>query len=101
VALDRMDYIDKIERYLSDTDIYISLQRNSINKLIENLKKILKFFSWLKNEYISSHIHSQLNSTNAILPRAYGLPKIHKTDYPLQIIVSSIGSSLHYLATFL
>jgi len=36
-----MDYIDKMERYLSDTDTYISLQRNPINKLTENLKKFL------------------------------------------------------------
>jgi len=42
VALDRMDYIDKMERNLSNTDTYILLQRNPINKLIENLKKILK-----------------------------------------------------------
>jgi len=41
VVLDRMDYIDKMERYLSDTDTYILLQRNPINKLTENLKKFL------------------------------------------------------------
>jgi len=55
VTLDNMDYIDKLERNLSDTDTYILLQRNPINKLIENLKKILK--RWLENEYISSYIH--------------------------------------------
>jgi len=32
---------------------------------------------------------------------AYGLPKIHKTDYPLRIIVSSLGSPLHNLASYL
>jgi len=98
VALDRMDYIDKIERYLSDTDIYISLQRNPINKLIENLKKSLKFFSWLKKGYISSHIYSQINSTNAILPRAYGLPKIHKTDYYYFIVLRTNNREVSYLA---
>jgi len=67
VTLYRMDYMDKMEKNLSDTDTYILLQRNSINKLIENLKKILKH--WLKNGYISSYIHSQLNSSNAILSR--------------------------------
>jgi len=29
------------------------------------------------------------------------LPKIHKTDYPLRMIVSSIGNPLHNLATYL
>jgi len=63
------------------------------------LKKILK--RWLENGYISSYIHSQLNSNNAILPRAYGLPKIHKPGYSLRITASSIDSPLHNFATFL
>jgi len=42
-----------------------------------------------------------LNASNAILPRAYGLPKIHKTGHPLRIIVFSIGSPLHNFASFL
>jgi len=36
-----------------------------------------------------------------ILPRAYGLPKIHKIGYSLRIIVSCSGSPLHNLALFL
>jgi len=47
VALDRMDYIDKIERYLSDTDTYISFQRNPINKLIENSYILLLAKKWI------------------------------------------------------
>jgi len=39
--------------------------------------------------------------SNAILPRAYDLPKIHKVEYPLRIIVPSTGSPLHNLALFL
>jgi len=37
------------------------------------------------------------------LSRAYDLFiwKIHKTDYPLRVIVSSINSSIHNLASFL
>lgn len=40
-------------------------------------------------------------STDGILPRAYGLPKIHKPGNPLRIIVSSINSPLYKLACFL
>lgn len=39
--------------------------------------------------------------SDGVLPRAYGLPKIHKTNCPLRIIVSSINSPLHKFATFL
>jgi len=42
-----MDYIDKIERYLSDTDTYISFQRNPINKLIENSYILLLAKKWI------------------------------------------------------
>jgi len=35
------------------------------------------------------------------IPRAYGLPKIHKTVCPLRIIVSSVNSSLYNLAYYL
>ena len=37
---------------------------------------------------------------DCILPRAYGLPKIHKENLPFRIIVSSVNSPLHNLATF-
>jgi len=50
---------------------------------------------------VSYHTYSILNSTNAILPRAYGLPKTHKEGHPLRIIISSSGSPLHNLAEFL
>lgn len=36
-----------------------------------------------------------------MLPRAYGLPKIHKPNCPLRIIVSSINSPLYNLSVFL
>jgi len=99
VALDRMEYINKMEINLADSNTYTRIQRNPINKITEHLKKTLK--RWLQKEYITDHIHARLNSTNAILPRAYGLPKIHKADRPLRTIVSSIGSPLHNLSTYM
>jgi len=74
-------------------------KRNPLNKLLQNLKIILK--RWIDCKYVSSVTYSFLNTSNAILPRAYDLPKIHKAEYPLRIIVSSIGSPLHSLALFL
>jgi len=93
VALDRMDYIVKMENYLSDTNTYSILQRNPVNKLLKNLKQLLN--RWSNSKYITTRTHNFLNSSNPILPRAYGLPKIHKQGLPLRIIVSSSGSPLH------
>jgi len=42
VALDRMDYNKKMEINLSDNNTYILVQRNPINKIIEELKRTLK-----------------------------------------------------------
>lgn len=56
---------------------------------------------WRRNEYITTAIYKQLNSTVPILPRAYGLPKVHKFNHPFRIIVSSIDSPLYSLAAFL
>jgi len=99
VALDKNEYIKNMETCLLDSDTYIKLKHNPIKKLLNELKTILK--RWNNLKYISSHTYSNLNTSNAILPRAYGLPKIHKAGYPLRIIVSSIGSPLHNLALFL
>jgi len=85
-----------MEDCLSDINIYSILQRNPVNKLLINLKELLK--RWLNSKYISIQTH---NYINLILPRAYGLPKIHKKGFPLRIIVSSSGSPLHNLATYL
>jgi len=99
VALDKNDYIKNMEICLSDSDTYTIVKRDPVNKLIKDLKTMLK--RWLNLKYISSRAHSFLQVSGATLPRAYGLPKIHKAGYPLRIIVSSTGSPLHGLATFL
>jgi len=81
VALDRVNYLNKMEAYLSDSDTYIRLKHNPVKTLLNYLKTLLKRWSSLK--YVSSYICLFLNTSNAILPRAYGLPKIHKAGYPL------------------
>jgi len=99
VALDRDVYKNKMELLLSDTNTYSILKRNPVNGLLKDLKELLK--RWLNLKYISSSIHCLLNSSNAFLPRAYGLPKIHKPGFPLRIIISSTDSPLHNLAEYL
>jgi len=99
VALDRTDYKYKMDLLLSDTTTYSILKRNPANGILKNLKTILK--RWENSKYLPSNKLSYLNSSNAVLPRAYGLPKIHKPGFPLRIIISSIDSPLHNLAKFL
>lgn len=96
MALDKHDYLQKMELLLADANTYEKLKRNPVNKMISSLKVLLK--SWKQLGYISGSIYNNLNQSVPNLPLAYGLPKIHKIEHPLRIIVSSIDSPLHNLA---
>jgi len=43
----------------------------------------------------------KLRSSDSLLPKAYGLPKIHKENAPLRVIISSINTALYPLGKFL
>ena len=56
---------------------------------------------WKKSGFIDDSTYRKLLTTNGNLSRAYDLTKIHKPDYPLRVIVSSINSPLYFLFLFL
>ncbi|KYN22070.1 hypothetical protein ALC57_05546 [Trachymyrmex cornetzi] len=99
VACDKVDYIRDMELLFSDSQTYTLLKRNPVNTIISDLLSLLK--CWKRHELISDSTYKYLYSSNKILPRAYGLKKIHKVGFPLRVIVSSTGSPLHNLASFL
>ena len=84
---------------LDDTNTYVPIQKDPIKKIIRDLHKLV--VGWKRSEYISERKYRFLNSTDGVLPRAYGLPKVHKLNCPLRIIVSSTGTPLHSLAKYL
>lgn len=98
VALDKDDYLRKMNDLLSDSDTYIVVKRDPTNKIISSLRDLLN--RWRKRDFIFSNTALRLHS-DGVLPRAYGLPKIHKNNVPLRIIISSINSPLHSFATYL
>lgn len=57
--------------------------------------------TWHDNDVIDEVSYKGLICTSDNLPRCYELPKIHKTDFPLRIIVSAIGSPLYNVVSFL
>lgn len=99
VALDKDKYIREMELTLSDEDTYVTINKNPIKKVENILNSLLR--DWLKNNFISNQEYKRLRSSDGNLPRAYGVPKIHKVNHPLRIIVSSIGSPLHSLAQYI
>jgi len=99
VALDRNSYIEKVEELLKDVNTYTVIKKNLVTSIENNLNVILK--KWLHNEYITKSQYFKLRSINSNLPKAYGLPKVHKTNYPYKIIVSSTNTALYSLSSFL
>ena len=78
---------------LNDKDTYV-LKKNDLTKNIE--QKLNKFiFDLYKIDRLSQKEYFYLRSTDAIALRIYGLPKIHKPDWPLRPIVSFINSPLY------
>ena len=74
------------------------VEKDPIKKIISALRELAR---WKDSEFISSSTYFHLRCSDGELPRAYGLPKLHKPNVPLRIIVSSINSPLFSLATFL
>jgi len=99
VALNRDSYIKKMEEALGDTNTYAIVKVDPSSTIEKKLNLIIK--KWLKNEYISKVEMLNLRSSDSLLPKAYGLPKIHKENTPLRIIVSSVNTSLYPVAKFL
>ncbi|KMQ88038.1 reverse transcriptase [Lasius niger] len=99
VALDKTDYMYKMNALLNDNNTYSKVNKDPTKKLIRNLHEMLA--RWKKRDYVTDSIYKRLNCTDGVLPRAYGVPKIHKPGCPLRIIVLSENSPLYEITTFL
>lgn len=91
--------MDKMLDILNDSNTYRKIQKDPSKKLITKINNLVK--SWLDLDIIDEHTYKHLKCTDGNLPRCYGLPKVHKSDFPLRIIVSSIGSATYIVAKFL
>ncbi|XP_071579195.1 uncharacterized protein [Temnothorax nylanderi] len=99
VVMDKSDYINRMTELLNDQSTYKKLNKDPITKITSKLNQLVK--SWRDNDIIDQNLYKLLNCTNGNLPRCYGLPKVHKVGFPMRIIVSSIGSPLYNVASFL
>ncbi|XP_018346175.1 PREDICTED: uncharacterized protein LOC108750859 [Trachymyrmex septentrionalis] len=99
VALDREVYLEKMITLLNDKNTYCLINKDPIRKITTAIRSMLT--RWKTKKYISETKYKTLYCSDGSLPRAYGVPKIHKPCCPLRVIVSSLGSPLYPLATFL
>jgi len=88
-----------MEELLKDNNTYKIVKKNPIVNIEKKLNSVIK--KWFQLEFISKQSYFYMHLTDSILPKAYGLPKIHKENYPFRIIVSLINTALYPLASFL
>lgn len=84
---------------LDDGMTYEIVKKNPNSRINSDLNCLLK--RWKNNSYISNGTYYHLKNSGYNLPRAYGLPKVHKTDCPLRLIISCTSSTLYNIAKFL
>jgi len=97
VITDKSTYIDPITKTLDNT--YRQIKNDPLRKTTTRLNNLIQ--TWRDNEIIDKSTYRGLKCTNGSLPRCYELPKIHKPEFPLRIIVLSVGSLLYNVAKFL
>ena len=95
VVMDREEYNNKAQELLS-SPAYRSLPRDPTNKIKAQL--ITKLRKIKKDSNLDEGMYRVMYPTGCVLPKFYGLPKIHETGNPLRPIVSSRGSVTYGVA---
>ena len=97
--MNTFEYQAKIKGLLDDNNTYVKLKTDPTNKFKAKVVQLIKI--WKDKGKITQKTWQQLYPTAAETPKFYGLPKVHKKDYPLRPIVSSVGSITYQSAKML
>ncbi|XP_055691261.1 uncharacterized protein LOC129794533 [Lutzomyia longipalpis] len=98
VIMDRSAYEDKMKALVGDQDSYKLLNRDPTQKYQRMVNELVR--DLYDKNVIDFEEKMRISISNAIPPRMYGLPKIHKEGTPMRPVVSSIGSPTYALAKF-
>ena len=86
VIINSNDYSKKIIELLADKKTYKEIKQDPTNKNQKTNNELLD--RWDKKAYITPATAKKLQNRNAVPPKIYGLPKLHKENVPLRPIVS-------------
>lgn len=99
VAMNKHTYGELAESILGDEKYYKKINKNPTitiqNKCNEKIKQLAS------KQYITQDVAKSLYNYNAVPPRFYGLPKVHKQELSLRPIVSSINTPTSKLSTYI
>lgn len=98
VVLDKPEYINKVNQFLSSED-FTQITTNPLDRFMTKLKNTLK----LTHETLTLFNTNKFKLTpiNPLTPFLYGLPKIHKPEVPIRPVVSYCNSPCHKLSIWL
>ena len=96
--MDKEEYICKAQELLSQPP-YKGIPKDPTNKIKAQL--ITKLRRIKKDSNLDEGTYKAMYPTGCVLPKFYGLPKIHKTGNPLRPIVSSRSSVTYGVAKVL
>lgn len=98
VITTKIDYVNKINDLLQDKNTY-EITTDSSTKIQNVANKMITL--WENEGRINAKTGKDLRTYNGTIAKLYGLPKIHKNNVPFRPIVSSIGTPLYSLSSFL
>lgn len=99
VAMFAQDYEKKMLELLSDTNTYKVLDKNPNNCTQGKNNDLIK--NAFNQDRISIGEYHRCVSNHPITPRIYGLPKVHKMNWPMRPIVSFIDAPTYGTASHL
>lgn len=94
------EYKKQMNTIFHDKSVYKSYKINPLNRVRNNISEILTDLNNKKFLHISYHKNA-LTMTNKDLPRAYGLPKIHKPTLSFRPVISTINSPNNFLSNII
>ena len=84
---------------LDDSFTYEKIDSDPLPKLQKTIIK--KLDEWRKLIFLGQKIERKyLITSNSNLARMYGLPKVHKANYPLRPVVSYINTPSYFMAKY-
>ncbi|VDQ07878.1 unnamed protein product [Trichobilharzia regenti] len=98
VLTNRHDYIDKMLSVLSDENKF-SKESSQKDQTEQTESKLTQMLKKMKNEsIISTELLHYILPSGSVIPRLYGLSKVHKENAPLRPILDITNSPYHVTA---
>jgi hypothetical protein len=93
VAVDRADYIQRMEDLISD-DPYEEVNFNPLDRMTKTVTTTLNFIKWKFN----IELEGKVKVSNPKVPRIYGAPKTHKPGKKIRPITSNTDAPSEIVA---